>query len=97
MTDEIKLARDTERAARARILLDDPILKEAFAELEQAYIERWRVTHIDDDKGREKLFVAVNVVGKVRDHLVHIISNGSVAQAELDNLALQAERMKRFG
>ena len=97
MTDEIKLTMDTQRAARASILLSDPMLVEAFTLLERAYIERWRATHIDDDKGREKLFVAVNVVGKVMDHLNHIISNGKMAAAELDNLARQAERMKRFG
>jgi len=96
VTDEIKLTRDTEQANRARILLDDPMLQEAFKTLEQAYIDRWRVTDIHDDKGREKLFVAVNVVGKVKDHLALIVSNGSVAKSALDDLAKEAERKKRF-
>jgi hypothetical protein len=47
--------------------------------------------------GREKLFLAVNVIGKVRDHLSGIVSNGSVAEAEIKDLRETAERKKRFG
>ena len=47
--------------------------------------------------GREKLFLAINIVGKVRDHLTSVIANGKLAQAELKELAEAAERRKRFG
>lgn len=94
---EEKLHKDAARAAQAQHLLNDDILQEAFTTLETAYVERWRATHIDDDKGREKLFVAVNVIGKVKDHLTSVVSNGAVARAELDNLAKEAERKKLFG
>jgi len=47
--------------------------------------------------GREKLFLAINIVGKVRDHLNAVIANGKLAQAELKELAQVAERRKRFG
>lgn len=94
---EEKLHKDAARAAQAQHLLNDDILTEAFSTLEAAYIERWRETHIDDDKGREKLFVAVNVIGKVKDHLTSVVSNGALARAELDNLAKEAERKKLFG
>jgi hypothetical protein len=97
VTDEIALAKATEKAAQAQRLLDDKMLKEAFETLERAYIERWRATGIDDVTGREKLFLATNVIGKVKDHLTAIVSDGKVAQAELDNLAREAQRKKRFG
>lgn len=97
MIDEIKANQDISRGARAKALLEDELLTEAFASLESAYIDRWRLTHIDDDKGREKLFIAVNVVGKVRDHLSAIVSNGSMAAKQLDDLAKQAERKKLLG
>jgi hypothetical protein len=42
-----------------------------------------------------KLFLAINIVGKVRDHLSKIISNGKLAAAELKALAEVAER--KFG
>jgi hypothetical protein len=97
VTDDIALTKATEKAAQAQRLLDDKMLKDAFEVLERAYIERWRATGIDDVTGREKLFLAANVIGKVRDHLAAIISDGKVAKAELDNLAREAQRKKRFG
>lgn len=101
MVDEHKLIRDVEAASRAKSLLEDGLIVGAFESLEQAYIERWRVTHIDDEKGREKLFLAVNVVGKVRQHFQTIINSGTLAEKTLNDLAQQAEReavrKKRFG
>jgi hypothetical protein len=95
--DEIKLTRATEHAAQAQRLLDDPILKGAFKALEDGYMAAWRATLIDDVSGREKLFLAVNVIGKVRDHLAGIVNGGKLARAELEEIAKLSERKKRFG
>lgn len=97
VTDEISLTKATERAAQAQRLLDDKMLSEAFKGLEEAYTAAWRATTIDDISGREKLFLAINVVGKVRDHLTAIVNDGKLAQRELKDLAQTAERKKRFG
>lgn len=97
MTDEIALNKAQARAARAQRLLDDELLVEAFTSLEGAYTAAWRSTTIDDVSGREKLFLAINVVGKVRDHLQGVVNNGKLAAAELKQLAETAERKKRFG
>jgi hypothetical protein len=97
MSDEIQLQQDTNRAARAKALLDNELLQEAFKSLEESYINVWRVTKHDDELGREKLFLAVNVIGKVKEHLLSIIANGKLAQAELNKLHADAERKKRFG
>jgi hypothetical protein len=96
VTDEIALTKATERAAQAQRLLDDKMLSEAFKGLEEAYTAAWRQTTIDDVSGREKLFLAINIVGKVRDHLRSIVSNGNVAQAELNEIAKVAERKKAW-
>ena len=97
MTDEIALQRAVNRAQQARELLENELLKDAFKGLEDAYTAAWRGTTIDDVNGREKLFLAINVVGKVRDHLTKTVSNGSVAEAEIKELRETAERKKRFG
>lgn len=97
MIDESKLTQDAARATRAANLLGNDLLAEAFKGLEAAYTAAWRATTIDDVMGREKLFLAINIVGKVRDHLTAIVSNGKLAQAELKELAQTAERKKRFG
>jgi hypothetical protein len=85
------------RGMRAERLLADELLVEAFKTLEEAYTSAWRSTTIDDVAGREKLFLAINIVGKVRDQLGKVASDGKLAAAELKRLAETAERKKRFG
>ncbi|MEH2501234.1 hypothetical protein V1290_000045 [Bradyrhizobium sp. AZCC 1578] len=97
MSDEIALQKATARAARAQRLLEDELLAEAFTSLESSYTSAWRATTIDDVSGREKLFLAINIVGKVRDHLTTVVNNGKLAAKELKDLAETAERKKRFG
>jgi hypothetical protein len=97
MSDENRLDQAAAKAVRAQDLLDNELLTEAFTTLEQNYVAAWRTTTIEDVSGREKLFLAINIVGKVRDHLTATVANGKLAQAELKELAQTAERKKRFG
>lgn len=83
MTDAEKLA----RASRAQSLIDDELLKEAFKQLEADYITGWKATNARDTEGREKLFLAVQVVGKVRDHLSRVLADGKLTKREIDDLA----------
>ncbi len=97
MADESALERAKATGVRAEALLDDEVLANAFTALEKSYVAAWRATTIDDAAGREKLFLAINIVGKVRDHLASAVANGKLAQAELKELAEVAGRKKRFG
>jgi len=97
MPEENRLDAAAAKALRAQNLLDNELLSEAFAALEESYASAWRSTSIEDVSGREKLFLAINIVGKVRDHLNAVVANGRLAQAELEELSRVAERRKRFG
>jgi hypothetical protein len=97
ISDENRLDEAAARAVRAQELLDNELLTEAFRGLEESYTSAWRASKVDDAAAREKLFLAINVVGKVRDHLAAIVANGKLAQAELKELAQVAERRRRFG
>ncbi len=97
MTGEDKLSQAAGKAVRAQRLLEDELLTEAFKGLEDSYTAAWRATTVDQIDAREKLFLAINIVGKVRDHLTGIVNNGKLAAAELKQLAETAERRKRFG
>jgi hypothetical protein len=97
MSDENRLDQAAAKAVRAQQLLDNELLSEAFRTLEDSYTAAWRATTIDDVAAREKLFLAINIVGKVHDHLTAVVANGKLAQAELKELAQVAERRKRFG
>lgn len=97
MPDEDKLSKATGRAVRAEALLGNELLAEAFKGLEDAYTLAWRSTTVNETPAREKLFLAINIVGKVRDHLEAIITNGKLAAAELRALADAAEHEKKHG
>lgn len=97
MSDEYKLSQAAAKASRASELLGNELLSEAFKALEDSYTAAWRATLIHDVADREKLFLAINIVGKVREHLSAIVQNGKLAQNALTELAKVAERQKRFG
>jgi hypothetical protein len=94
MIDESNLRHDAAKAARAASLLENDLLTEAFARLEADYIAAWKLTPARDNDGRERLWQAVQIVGKVKDHLAIVIENGKLAEAQLKQLA---DRPKRFG
>jgi hypothetical protein len=97
VTDEIALQRAVNRAQAARTLLETTFSRKRSRALRMPTQPRGERTTIEDVSGREKLFLAVNVIGKVRDHLSGLVSNGSVAEAEIKDLRETAERKKRFG
>ncbi len=96
MVDEFALHRAAAEAAHAQQLLDDELLKTSFKTLEDSYQAAWRGTMIEDVGAREKLFLAINILGKVRDHLTAVVSNGKLAARELRDLAETAERKKAW-
>ena len=61
--NESKLDQAAAKAVRAQNLLDNELLAETFQELEDSYTAAWRATTIDDVGAREKLFLAINIVG----------------------------------
>ena len=93
MTDD-KLHRDIVRGAQAKALIDNELLAEAFARLDADYIAAWRATPARDTDARERLWQATQIVGLVRDHLIAVLSNGKLAQRQLDELAARAERKR---
>jgi hypothetical protein len=93
--DELRFNDDKERGAQAEALLRNELLQEAFATLEKRYTDEWRVTQARDSDARERLWQAVNIVGKVRDHLTTLVAGGRLAQRQLDELA--GRQAKRFG
>lgn len=94
--EEWKARQAAARGVRAKELLEHELLQEAFSTLESAYIAAWRSTTIDAAPAREKLFLAINVLGKVREHLQKVVADGTVAAADLRRLAEAAERQKAW-
>lgn len=84
MTDEIALNKEITRGAQAEALMRNEILTEAFDYLRSEYLKAWEHSPALDSPSREKLWQAVQIVTKVKDHIERVVTNGKVAQKELD-------------
>ena len=91
MTED-KLHESISRGARAEALLKNDLLQEAFVRLEQDYIDAWKISPARDNDGRERLWQAVNIVAKVRDHIVKVVNDGKLSQRHLNELAHGARK-----
>lgn len=78
---------DAQRGRAAEDLLENPLLVEAFDNLEAAYLAEWRASKPLELEERERLWLAVQVLGEVRQHLRVIVENGVIAKRDLERLA----------
>ena len=83
---EDKLQTSVARAARAEALLGNELLQEAFVKLEADYHRGLENLAGGRRPGRERLWQAVNVLGKVKDHLARVVADGRLAQRQLSDL-----------
>lgn len=97
MIDEHKLLRDNSRALEAQSLLDNALFNDALTTLEAEYIKAWKATPLRDTEGRERVWQAVQNIGKIKDHISAVLNDGKLAAAQLKELADNVERRKRFG
>lgn len=93
MTDN--LDQDISRGKQAAALLSNELLTEAFDTLRAEYLKAWEATGARDTDARERLWQAYQIAGKVRTQLNGVVSNGKLAQREIDDVA--GKKPKRFG
>lgn len=91
MADEITLRKDVERKAQAEALLRNDMLTGAFDALEANYIAAWKSTAARDTDARERFWLAVNQIGKVREALTQIVTTGTISQADLARMTEPAK------
>lgn len=93
--DEAKLLEEARRGARAFEELTE--VRGALAALEAEYVEAWKNTGARDTDGRDRLWQAVQIVGKVETHLRHLIDNGKIANKQVQEIRKVGEKPKIFG
>jgi broad-specificity NMP kinase len=93
LTDLDKIERDRNRGVRAREVLENPLVVEAFDAIKAEYLEAWEKTPARDQEGRERLWVMVKLIDKVKMHLGQVVDAGKIADADLTAI----QRRKRFG
>lgn len=86
MTED-RIRRQINEMAQSAELMNNEFLWRQFEYLKEQYIDLWKVTPARDTDGRERLWQAVQVVGKVKDHLRMVLDDGKLAKQDLERLA----------
>lgn len=79
----MSLETESRRGEQARCLLDDPLLREAFAAIEDGLQSAWRATEEVDTAGRERLWLMLRLLSRLRGHLSEVIETGRLANAQM--------------
>lgn len=87
-----KLDKQIQQGQRAKQLLDDPLLKEAFEYLSDQYKTEIFNTSYNDHDQRQVLWMAYNMLDKIKGHLVSVMETGKLASSELENLTRQSTK-----
>lgn len=69
------------RGLVAERVLTEPLLKEAFAAIEQAITDEWRSSK--DAARRDRLWVELHALTRVKSHLQDALNSGKIAGKQL--------------
>ena len=81
-----KLETQIRQGKRAQVLLNDPLLKQAFEDLLETYKNEIFNTNFADDEKRRSLWMAYNMLDKIKGHLQTVMESGRLAQKDLELL-----------
>ena len=84
--DQNKLAREVSRGEKAKLLLDEPIIKEAFETLKKEFQEAILNTKHGEDAARTTLWQAYHLTDKVENHLRTVMETGKLAAQQINQL-----------
>jgi len=67
---------DQERELKAKRLLDDPLLNEAFTTLREDLLNRWNASGSTEVEARESIWLAMRLLDRVHGHITSIVESG---------------------
>ena len=67
-----------EKIRRAKSLIDDPLLNEAFEVLKEDLMNRWSHSGSTDLEARESIWLAMRLLDRIRGHLTSIVETGQM-------------------
>jgi uncharacterized membrane protein YccC len=71
--------------ARAREVLENEAFTSAFEQIEKELIEQWKNSPARDQEGREKLWVYLSMLRKVKSTLEQTMQSGKLANLEIEH------------
>jgi hypothetical protein len=80
------LEQESRRGEQARRLLEDPLLQEAFSAVEATLHVTWSTTSDDAADERERLWLMLKLLRRVRGRLAEVLETGRLADTQLAEL-----------
>ena len=74
------------RAADAKRLLDEPLLVEAFTTVKAELTTAWENAPTRDTEGRERLYLMVRLLEKLRSHIRTVAEEGEIEAKRITQL-----------
>ena len=91
--EEVNLVRESERGARARRILEDDLVKEAFSTVEDWIVNSWKESPIRDTEGQAGLRMMYQCLTRVRKHLEEVMATGKLANMQIEQERTIKSRM----
>lgn len=86
----MSLHEESAKGTRAQETLDS--LSEAFRSLEQEYFKAWKECPQRDTEGRERLYMACQIVQRVETQLRHVSDTGKMARKQIEDIKKAGDR-----
>ena len=77
------LEQESRRGEQARRLLEDPLLQEAFTTVEATLHVTWSTTTDDATDERERLWLMLKLLRRVRANVIEVLQTGKLADGQL--------------
>jgi hypothetical protein len=94
MTD--KIHKELSRAQHAKELLENELIIEAFAKLENGIVDAWKAAPSRDIDGQHKLKLMCNLLQQLKTYLQDIIETGKMAKIQLEDEIKKQSRKKKI-
>lgn len=92
--DEGALRLKAEKSARARELLGNELMQDAFRVVEDVYVQAWRRTTVEEIETRERAWLALQLLNDIKSHLEMTVAEGVAAQ-KLIEASLRLEKSSK--
>jgi hypothetical protein len=96
MIDEGQTHREIDRERLAREVAENPVFREAIDGLRDQLRAEWEQSPARDTEGRERLWLAVNLLSKIESHLSTVMQTGKMARLQLSQEQSKSERLKAW-
>lgn len=94
--DEIQLRKFTERASRAKQLMEDEMVVEALTTIRSNLHSIWESSKHEEERQREEAWKMLKIMNEFERFFLKVMEDGKIAQKELSTLEKMKEKVKSY-